>query len=215
MAQTSLDIDTAFRFSFKDPKWLEKYAVAALLTLTGIGMLPVIGWIVQMQHTLITTGKSELPTWERLGDFAKLGLKYFGLSLLFAIPLYLMFIPLALLPALIEDQQAFIYVFSLVQLLFFALSIPFAIFSPVLVGRFAETFSIRESLNLSELWRVFSANWLQFLGAILVGMVASMAASFVGLVLMCIGIWFTATIGMMITFHLYGQAYRNARAKLA
>lgn len=215
MAQnTSLDLDAAIRFPFKDPKWLEKIAVAALLMLTAIGSIPVLGWATYMQRTLIQTGKAELPSWDGLGDYFVAGLKYLGLTLILFIPLLLL-VPLLIAPALLDNEDIAIIAILCFQALVLAWSLLIALVIPVISAIFADTLSIRETLNPRAIWRLFAANWQQFVGASLFAYVVGMVASFAGFLLLCVGIYFTSTISSLVMYHLYGQAYRNAKAKLA
>lgn len=214
MAQnTSLDLDAAIRFPFKDPKWLEKIAVAALLMLTAIGSIPVLGWAAYMQRTLIQTGKAELPSWDGLGDYFVAGLKYIALILILFIPLLLL-IPLLITPALLDNEDIALIAVLCFQALVLAWSFIIAMVMPVISAIFADTLSIRATLNPRTVWRLFAANWQQFVGAAIFAYVVGMVASF-GFLLLCVGIYFTSTISSLIMYHLYGQAYRNAKAKLA
>lgn len=215
MAQANIDLDTAIKFSFKDPEWLSKYAVAALLWLTGIGTIPALGWTLQMQHTLITTGKSELPTWDRLAEYAVLGLKYCGLFVVVQVPVFLLlaliFVPLV---AAESSDDTLLLIALLVQCLALGLAFALAVVTPVLSGLLAESGSLRAALNVRKVVQLLRANWKQFLGVTVLGFVVNAVGSLAGFFLLCIGIWFTAPIALMAMHHLYGQAYRNAQARL-
>ena len=72
----------------------------------------------------------------------------------------------------------------------------------------------RHKRDISRIFQLVKANYLQLLGVAFLAYVASYAASMVGVWLLFIGMFFTMPIGMGISYHLYGQVYRNALIKL-
>lgn len=213
--RAELDINTAFKFPFKDPDWVNKFGVAALLSLTIIGFLPVMGWAIEMQRALIKTGKSKLPEWDRIGHYFRVGFKYLVMSILVQTPYYLFICAYTLLLIQNSDSirvdEAFGLSWVFLQLLQYAWLFVAFVATGVFSGVYAETYSVLDALNIPRALKLFRANWKQYLGAAFLGYAANTAAGFAGLVLLCIGVLFTGPIGLVIMHQLYGQTYRNAK----
>lgn len=209
MAKTALNINKAFTFVFEDPKWVRKIGIAGFLTLTLIGAIPVAGWALEIQRRLIRTGKSSLPEWDAMGQYAINGLKFMLLWVITLIPFYLL--AFAAISFAGRDRESFYLVTLLLQVFSFFFSMAMLLWMAVLSGRFAETYSFTQSLDLPLLFALFRANWKQFVGAAFLGYIASYGAVMIGYMLLCVGVLFTSAIGSAIMNHFYGQAYRNAR----
>jgi hypothetical protein len=222
-ASRSLDIDSSFKFIFRDKEWLSKLAVAAVLLITIIGGFAVSGWALEVQQRVMKNKKvTPLPDWEPLGDYFVRGLKYSLLNLVWFLPLQLIyllvFIPFFFLvlnsngdPETISPQiSIFFLALQPFSLIFTAVIL---MVQPVLSGLFSETNSFTQSFRVGHAVKIFRSNWKQFLGVSLLGYVASYAASLVGFALLCIGFLITMPAALAIAHHLYGQAYRNALAK--
>lgn len=210
-----LDINTAFKFPFRDPNWVNKFGIAALLSLTIIGFLPVMGWAIEMQRVLVKTGKSKLPEWDRIGEYFGVGFKYFVMGIMIQIPYYLVLCAYTLFfvqnPDSVHMDEIFGVSWVLFQILQYLWLFVAFIATGVFSGVYAETHSVLDALNIPRALKLFRANWKQYLGAAFLGYAANTAAGFAGLILLCIGILFTAPIGLVIMHQLYGQAYRNAK----
>jgi hypothetical protein len=223
-ASRSLDIDSSFKFIFKDKEWLSKLAVAAVLLITIIGGFAVSGWALEIQQRVMKNKKvTPLPDWEPLGDYFVRGLKYALVNLVWFLPVHLAFFILFFIPFFIlrmnssGDSQSFPAEFQILfialQPLSFVIGGLVLIVQPVLSGLFSETFSFRKSFRIGYAFRVFRANWKQFLGVSLLAYAASYVAGLVGFALLCIGFLITMPAALAISHHLYGQSYSNALAK--
>lgn len=204
-----LDINKAFTFVFEDPEWLRKIGIAGFLTLTIIGAIPVAGWTLEIQHRVIRTGKGSLPEWSPMGQYVINGLKFMLLWFITLLPYYALL--LAAVAFARRGSEAYFLVMLLVQILGLFTSMALLLWMALLSGRFAETFSFTQSLNLPLLFSLFKVNWKQFVGAAFLGYIASYGAMMIGYMLLCVGVLFTSPIGAAIMNHFHGQAYRNAR----
>lgn len=139
MAKTALNINKAFTFVFEDPNWVRKIGIAGFLTLTLIGAIPVAGWALEIQRRLIRTGKSSLPEWDAMGQYAINGLKFMLLWVITLIPFYLL--AFAAISFAGRDRESFYLVTLLLQVFSFFFSMAMLLWMAVLSGRFAETYS--------------------------------------------------------------------------
>lgn len=153
----ALDINKAFMFIFEDPQWVRKIGIAGFLTLTIIGAIPVAGWTLEIQRRVIRTGKSSLPEWDAMGQYAINGLKFMLLWFITLIPFYLLM--LAAISFASRDRDSFVLVTLLMQILGIFLSMFMLLWMAVLSGRFAETYSFTESLSVPLLIELIRANW--------------------------------------------------------
>lgn len=218
----SLDIDTAFKFVFRDKEWVPKVVVAGILYITLIGAIPVMGWALEIQRRAIRGEKSELPKWDDIGEFTIRGFKLFLLSLLWGLPIQIpylfLFFATILFFARADNGNAFpspfFFVIFLMQPVVLLITFAFQIIFPIITGLLAETNSVLAALSPRRVYALFRVNMGQFLGVAVLGYAAVYAASVVGFAALCIGAFFTAPIGLAISYQLYGQAYRNAKVKL-
>lgn len=219
----SFDIDSSFKFIFRDEEWLSKLAVAAVLLITVIGGFAVSGWALEIQQRVMKNKKvTPLPDWEPLGDYFVRGLKYSLLNIVWFLPVqliyFLVFIPFFFMilnsngdPETISPQSSiFFLAFQPLSLILTAVVL---IVQPVLSGLFSETHSFSKSFRVGYAFKIFRSNWKQFLGVSLLAYAASYAAGLVGFALLCIGFLITMPAALAIAHHLYGQAYRNALVK--
>lgn len=219
--ETKIDINAAVNFIFQDKEWVNKILVAGVLTLTFIGMIPVTGWAIEIQRRVIKEEQDLLPDWSDLGTFTINGFKMMVVGFIYSLPVYLLWFPFMVVifaSAFSDNPDYFLglmMVFGFVAppifIIFFILYYPII---PIISGLFAETNSIGQALNLSRVFQLVKANYLQLLGFSLLAYIASYAAGMVGMWLFFIGMFFTMPLGMGISYHFYGQAYRNALVKL-
>lgn len=219
--QRSIDIDYAFKFVFQDKEWFNKIGVAALLTLTVIGFLAVMGWALEIQRRVIQNKKvTPLPDWTPLGEYFVSGLKLWLVYFILSLPATLISCALSF-PIMFSamqnlDPQSSQQVFAphglvlAMQPLVYLLSIPALLAQPIASSFFAEDSSFKKAFRFRYGILLFRANWKQFLGVIFLSFTANYAASLVGFAALCIGLLFTTPIALAVMHNFYGQAYRNA-----
>lgn len=220
-----LDLDTALRFAFRDPKWVQKTLVGGFLYLTIIGFVPVLGWALEIQRRAMRGENEPLPEWDDFGKYIMDGLKLWLVQMVWGFPM--------LVFGLAYAAVAFPLIFSfsnsggeeiilILNAIFFA-CMPFLMLYSILLwtllphitGIIAETGDIVQALNVLNVLRLARARLGQTLLAGLLGYMAIYAASFIGIYLFCVGMFFLAPIGYAMMHHLFGQAYRLAKAALA
>lgn len=220
-----LDIDTALRFVFRDPKWVQKALVGGFLYLTLIGLVPVMGWALEIQRRAIRGENEPLPEWDDFGKYIVDGLKLWLVEVVYFLPVYAfgliyfaLFLPYSINSTTPTSYDQLIYMFAAGSFacMPFLMLYSFLLWTllPHITGIMAETGDIVQALNVPYVLRLTRARLGQTLLAGLLGYMAIYAASFIGIYLLCVGMFFLAPIGYAMMHHLFGQAYRLAKAKL-
>lgn len=227
----SLDIGRAFTFFNEDPNGVKKVliggglAVATFLAIfTVVGWIPLalilIGYTVQLTRNVIAGQQYPLPEWdnwgERLVDGFKAWLVGFVYSLpaailsgIFSVPQYV-----NQFRAAMGDTPSDGAVFatgglsSLGGCLAWIVGIIFSMFSAAAVGRYAATNSLGEAFQFGTVIGMVRQNIGTYaIVAVFAGIVLGLLTA-VGLIALCIGVFFTYFYSQVVLYHLYGQAYR-------
>ncbi len=215
-----MDFGLAFSFPFKDEKWIEKIVIAAVLSIIPIiGWFALLGWSVEIGRRVINGDEEVLPDWSDFGGMLTVGFKAWLVSLIFAIPLILVWIPFGLVTAIFSstDGDAAAAIISLISLCFicltFAYSIALLFFIPASFGRLAASDGeLGDALNVREIWNMVSgapsAYLIVLLGYLVAGFIGSL-----GVILCFIGVFLTGAYAAAVQGHLVGQAYRVSTTK--
>lgn len=224
--KTWIDINTALSFVFQDNDWVKKILVGGLLSLTLIGLIPVAGWALEIQRRVIAGEEDDLlPDWSGLGRYTLDGLKMFAVSLVWYLPVTLAWVLFAgcYVSVLVFTSELGSDILTVFSALGFMLIIPvvtlvsygmYALF-PIPTGLLAETNSIKAALNIRQGLQLLRANIFECIAVALLAYIISYVVSMVGFFLCGIGLFFLNPIMMAIMFHFFGQAYANAKIKLA
>lgn len=214
----SFDFGKPFTFVFDDPRWLPKIVVGGLFYLAAmviVGWFFIMGYLAQMTRNVIRGDAHPLPEWENLGEFFNEGLRLVGVVLCWILPIILLvlafIVPAVILGAAGNDQMnafgsglagcmaCLIVPLSLAITFFMPASLLFAIVEQ----RFGAAF------EFGRIWPFIKANIGNYLLAIVVYLIARMLGGF-GIVLLCVGVVFTAFWAFLITAHAFAQVYRLA-----
>lgn len=171
------------RFPFQEPDWAKKMAVIAGLTfLWFIPFLPAIiifGYLAKLMRGVIIEGKEPfLPEWENLTEMFNDGLKIMGVSLVYFLPVLLLFIvgyggffiPVIFAEAFSLGQGAeIISIFSGYLLgmglmgLGMIAGFGLGLIAPLGVCQVVARREFRAAFQLGQIWQIFKANWSGFL----------------------------------------------------
>ena len=89
---TTQSLQKVLGYPFRDPEWKNKLLIASALVLAGsfIPLVPLIfvyGYGAEIMRRVIVSGEEPgLPVWEDWGRLALDGLKWWGVSLIYALP---------------------------------------------------------------------------------------------------------------------------------
>jgi Protein of unknown function (DUF4013) len=215
-----MDFGLAFSFPFQDEKWIEKIAIAAVLSIIPfIGWFALLGWSIEIGRRVINGEQEVLADWSDFGGMLALGFKAWLVSLIFAIPLILVWLPFGLTTAFFgsTDGDAAAAIISIISLCFiclaFAYSIALMFFVPASYGRLAASDGeLGDALNLRAIWNMVSSAPGAYLIVLLGYLVASFIAS-LGLIICFVGVFLTGAYAAAVSGHLFGQAYRVSSAE--
>ncbi|HEX2835591.1 MAG TPA: DUF4013 domain-containing protein [Thermoanaerobaculia bacterium] len=217
--EPAFDFAKPFTFVFDDPRWMPKILIGGLFYLAGmliVGWFFILGYLAQMVRNVIRGDANPLPEWENnLGDFFNEGLRLVGVVLCWMVPILALVIafilPMAVFGSADSDElNAFgggiagcmaclIVPLSLGITFFMPASLTFA----VVEQRFGAAFELR------RIWPYIKANIGNYLLAIVVYLIARMLGG-IGVMLLCVGVFFTAFWAFLITAHSFAQVYRLA-----
>jgi hypothetical protein len=213
------DIGAAFKFQFQDPNWVSKMFLGALFELLSIlliGSWIVMGYQVEVIQRVMRRDPAPLPDWDRLSEKLLRGIKLFLISIVYYLPLVLIFIPFVFLIGLSStlhshEVEAFSG-FTLVSAVIFIV-LPYVLFVsillPVIYLEFARNERVGDALNLAAVLRFFKNNWQNVIILALI-MLGVNILSAVGVVFCIIGVFFTSFYAKLVSAHLTGQLHLSA-----
>jgi len=215
-----MDIGLALSFVTQDRDWIKKIGIAALLSLTVIGAIPVLGWGVEISRRVINGASEVLPDWSDFGKYIMGGLKYLAVGLVWTLPLIILSACLggvvgAAVAAMSQDSDTSTIALIL-QVCLGLISLPYGIalglMIPAAAGILAATDSLSGALNPANAFKLVRANLGGYILLIVVVSVLGMVGSVVGTVACLIGIFVATAYVNAVSGHLVGQAYAKARA---
>lgn len=209
-----MDIGRAFSFVFEDEDWVVKVLIGAVLVLTGIGFIPVIGYGLEVARRVVRGDPQPLPAWDDWGAKIVEGLVSMVISFVWSLPGIILSgcIAIILVPA--TDQYGQVSAWGVlasvcVGLLVFLYSLLLMLVLPAALTHYAVTGEFGAAFRFGEVVGMVRSN----LGAYLMVVVITILAGFIGSLgtIACgIGLVFTSFYSTLITYYAYGQAYRVA-----
>lgn len=211
-----MDFDNVFAFFSEDEDWAKKVGIAAVLILTQIGSIAVMGWSAEIAKRIANNQPDPIPEWDDLGTYFSTGFKLIGASFVWFLP-----------PAMLVICQSAVMIFALQEgdtlaalltassvivylLVFLYIIVGGLLFSPLYVLA-AEQVEFKQLIKPSPAWKLFRANFGGYILAILVGSLLSLVLVSTGLLVCFVGSFFGAALGFTFLGILIGQATRNAR----
>lgn len=209
-----MDFGQALTFQFKDPRWIQKFLLAALLSLIPIfGQAVVFGWSLAIGQRVMRGDANLLPEMDLTNDLLR-GLKAWGIGLVYLLPALIIAAPIGaaigFLVAGADGRSGYLWLLaglSLVAILIvYGLALIFVL--PASLGNFmAKGEKIQAGWDVKEVYRLLRRNpaayFLVMIGGILCIFITSL-----GLAGCIIGVIVSSLYSLTIMAHLYGQAYR-------
>lgn len=228
-----MDIAKSFTFVMDDERWLEKLGIGVGLVLVSSILAPVligvlgffilVGYSVRLVQNVRDGVANPLPEWNRWGDDLVSGLKLAFALLIYALPIILFTIPMTLGAALTDQSRRGGGEFIGWPLLLCGIclvtlySLLFTLFQPGITVAFARNESVRDALQISNIWAWTRRNLSGVIVATIVYLIASvvlaLAGAIVGAILCLVGLIVTIPLATLYTYlvqgHLYGQLARQ------
>jgi len=184
-----------------------------------VGAFFVYGYLARLVRNVIEGQQNPLPEWDDLGDFFVEGFKLFLIGLVYSVPIGIL-AAAVLVPALIagnfgdnETLRALggisvSCVWCLVVPLGLALAVwlPGALLMTVTSGQFSAAFEFR------RIARFIRANAGNYVLAFVVWLVARFAAG-LGIMVLCVGVFFTMFWAFCVAAYAFGQVWRQAEIR--
>ena len=214
-----MDFGRSFTFIFNDPRWLNKTLIGGLFYLAGfflIGYVFILGYLARLVRNVIAGVQHPLPEWDDLGEYFGDGLKLivvgFGYMLPIIILTALLIIPAVMLGMDNRTGDLSGVFASCVVLLILPVSFLISVILPaaalrcIVLGKVSAAFDIRAVLGFVR------ENVGNYLMAIAIYFVAGFAAQF-GVILLCVGVVFTAFLALAVAAHAFGQVWIGSRVR--
>lgn len=227
-----MDVGKSFTFVFEDKEWVAKLGIAALILLVGILffwvlLIPLIaaialllGYGVEITRRVIRGEPVTLPAWDNWGALAADGLRFIVVGVVYALPIIVVSACLGAITAPLSNSgstglAALGALFSaLLGLVDFVWGIAISILLPAAVALWVDTGDFAAAFRFSEVWNLVRNNLGTYLITWLMTWVAQVIGH-LGAIVCGIGWFVTVPYSMMVTGHLYGQAYLAARKQSA
>ncbi len=212
------DFAKPFSYVFDDPDWLQKILIGGLFYIAGfliIGWFFILGYMARTARNVIAGHARPLPEWENVGEFFNEGLRLFGVVLAVILPLImlamLIMIPAGILGSIDNEGAAAVggMMSGTIACLFVPISLAVTFFMPAMLLFVAVEQRFGAAFELGRIWPFIKQNIGNYVLAIVVYLIARFIGGF-GIMLLCIGVVFTAFWSLLITTHAFAQVYRLA-----
>jgi hypothetical protein len=211
-----MDFGTAFSYAFQDEEWIKKILIGAVLVLTGIGMIPVLGWMMEIIRRS-KDGDYSLPEWADFGTLFMDGLKAMAIGLIWSIPAAVIGGCIAGGSVLVGDTSNDVtYILGWVLVaLSSCLALPYSLgmllLAAPMIGILADTGEFGMALNPANSFKLFRNNIGGYLITLVVQMFGFPILSSIGSIACGVGAFAAMAYGYSILGNLYGQAYAAAK----
>ena len=210
-----MDFGLAFSYVFEDEDWVKKLAVASVLCLTVIGIIPVLGWGLEVIRRVIKNEPEPLPDWSEFGQYLVKGL-------LVTLVIFIYFLPMIVVGSCNAGAGSFLsnsgedvataaiwVLTTCLSCLYVIYGLGVSLFIPAALGHFANSGEFGSVFKLGEIFRILRANFGNY-GLVFLGMLLSNIVVPLGVVACVIGVFVTTAYAILFNSHLMGQAYKVA-----
>ncbi len=227
-----MDIGKSFTFVFEDEDWIVKILIAAAIFTVGLLfswliLIPLIlagallgGYAVEITRRVIQGHPKPLPEWDNWGDLMADGFKFLAVGVVYALPFIIIIACLGIPVGILGDQggegAAVLSAILSIGLSCFSLiwGIAISLLLPAAIAFWVAEDDLGAAFRFGEVFAFVRNHFVTYLITFLMSWVASIVGS-LGSVVCGIGVLVTAPYGWMVTGHLYGQAYLDAKGQLA
>lgn len=223
-----MDIGKAFTFVFEDEQWISKLLIAAAILLLGIAfswvlLIPLIlaaallsGYMVAIIRGVIAGDLDSLPEWDNWGDLLVDGIKFWVISVVYALPIIVvglcLGVPTGILAEEAEGLSAFL---SLILGCFnFLYGIALSLVLPAATAFWVANDDLGAAFRFGDVFAFLRENLATYLVTFLASWLASLIGG-LGIWVCGVGLLVTAPYAYMVTGHLYGQAYAESTSQAA
>jgi hypothetical protein len=221
-----MEFGRAFTYAFEDPDWLKKVGIAAVVFLIPIvGPIILMGWSLEITRRVISDDPQPLPDWSDFSGFISKGFQAFVVGLAYALPVILIVIcgqivtvgSAAALSNSNSDAAGGIATVVSICMGCFVLILGLAagLLVPPALGNLASVGQLGAAFRFNEVFGLLRAAPGPYILTILGVFVAALVLSPIGSLICGIGALATTAYLSALSGHLYGQAYKVAKAAQA
>lgn len=211
--ERKMDFGLAFSYVFEDEDWLKKLAVASVLCLTVIGVIPVLGWGLEVISRVIKGEEKPLPDWSQFGQ-------YFVKGLLILLVIFIFYLPITILGSCNAGAGTLLgntgedfatpviwILTSCLSCLYILYGLAVALLLPAALGNYAAKGEFGAAFKFGEIFKIVKENLGNY-GLVFLGMLLSYIIAPLGTVACIIGVAVTTAYAILFNSHLIGQAYK-------
>jgi hypothetical protein len=220
--RSGFDFVRCLSFVFEDPAWLKKILLGGVFYLLGfliIGWFFLLGYGARLTRNVIAGVPRPLPEWDDLGEYFGEGIKLFLVAFLYALPFLVLglgiAIPMGVMSNFSRDQNVSNLAGGLVGCvwcLFAPLILIVSLWVPAALLRVIVTRDFGAGFQFGAIWLFLKQNAGNYLLAVVVHLVANFAAQF-GVILLCVGVIFTAFWSLCVSAYAFAETWRLAPVK--
>jgi len=210
-----MDFGLAFSYVFEDEDWLKKMALASLLCLTGIGIIPVLGWGLEVIRRVIKEEPEPLPDWSEFGQYFVKGILVVLVAFIYSLPIIIIGSCNAVAGTLLgntgEDfaTPAIWILTTCLSCIYIIYGLGISLVVPAALGNYAASGEFGSVFKLGKIFKIVKDNLGNY-GLVFLGMLLSNIIAPLGAIACGIGIAFTTAYAILFNSHLMGQAYKVA-----
>jgi Protein of unknown function (DUF4013) len=220
-----MDFGKAFSYVFEDPDWLKKVGLGGVISLVPILNFASAGYGLEVARRIINNDPRPLPEWDNIGDKLVKGLLLAVIQVVYMLPMLLFVCIIQVVNVVVlgaasssssSDSTAATLV-TAVMACFGCLAFLYSLFAglvmPAAIGNYAAKGQLGAAFRFGEVWGLVQKNLGLYVMVLIVTIVAGLVAS-LGTIACIIGVVFTAFYAVLIMYHAYGQAYREASTNI-
>ncbi|MCS6992899.1 MAG: DUF4013 domain-containing protein [Anaerolineales bacterium] len=221
-----MDFGRAFSYAFEDADWLKKAGIAALVFLIPVvGPIILAGWGLEIMRRVIKDEPVLLPDWSDFGGFVGTGFKGVVVQLAYSLPLLLVVgcwqvLNFGLVAALSESNPDALGMGTTVLMLcmgcvvFFLVVLTGLLVPPALGNMMANDGQLGAAFRFGEVFGLLRAAVGPYLLSVILSGLLLTVLSPLGSLVCGVGLLAVAAYYQLFSNHLFGQAYKQARAGL-
>jgi hypothetical protein len=213
-ASPTIDFAAPFTFVFRDPDWVVKILIGGLVYIAAfllIGIPFLAGYSAMLIRRVVAGLEPALPEWSEPGTLFVDGMKVIVVGIVYSLPMIL-FAILMVVAGVIGGDGAAEAAIGCMALLFLPLLLVIYFFLPAAMVRMIVTGEISAAFDFPEVFGLVRRNIVNYLLAFVIYLIANFISQF-GILLLCIGVIFTAFWSMLVTTYAFADVYRLDRAK--
>ena len=210
-----MEFGLAFSYVFKDPDWVKKILLIAVISIIPIiGQLVALGFALEIMKRVINHDSTPLPDLD-FGGFLGKGFQAFVISFVYSIPTFIFTAPTQIITLFADSMDPDVAMYASIGVgcicggLAFIYGILMAFMLPAAYGEFLSQGSLGAAFKFGKVFGLVRKAPVAFLIAILATFVGGIIAP-LGAIACVIGVFATMAYYFAIMGHIYGQAYNQA-----